>query len=71
VWAQVPRDAFAGAGGGNQVLLVVPSLDLIVVRNGANLYDASKGEGFWAGIERYVFNPVIEAVLDTESNSAP
>ncbi len=62
VWAKVPRDAFAGAGAGNQVLLVVPSLDLIVVRNGANLYDASKGEGFWGGIEQYLFNPVMEAV---------
>ena len=71
MWAKVPRDASAGAGAGNRVLLVVPSLDLIVVRNGANLYDASKGEGFWAGIERYVFNPVIEAVIDVESNSVP
>jgi CubicO group peptidase (beta-lactamase class C family) len=69
VWAKVPRDAFAGAGAGNQVLLVVPSLDLIVVRNGANLYDTSKGEGFWAGIERYVFNPVIDAVAAAESKA--
>ncbi|MDY0354824.1 MAG: serine hydrolase [Sedimentisphaerales bacterium] len=63
VWPKVPRDAFAGAGAGNQVLLVVPSLDMIVVRNGGNLFDASKGEGFWGGIERYVFNPVMEAVV--------
>jgi CubicO group peptidase (beta-lactamase class C family) len=63
VWANVPRDAFAGAGAGNQVLLVVPSLDLIVVRNGSNLYDESKGEGFWSGIEQYLFNPVMEAII--------
>jgi len=62
IWSKVPRDAFAGAGAGNQVLLVVPSLDLIVVRNGSNLYDSSKGEGFWGGIERYLFNPVMEAL---------
>jgi len=62
VWPKVPRDAFAGAGAGNQVLLVVPSLDLIVVRNGGNLYDPSKGEGFWGGIEKYLFNPVMEAL---------
>ncbi len=62
VWPKVPRDAFAGAGAGNQVLLVVPSLDLIIVRNGSNLYDSSKGEGFWGGIEQYVFNPVMEAI---------
>jgi len=62
VWSKVPRDAFAGAGAGNQVLLVVPSLELIIVRNGSNLFDSSKGEGFWAGIEKYLFNPVMEAV---------
>ena len=63
VWSKVPRDAFAGAGAGNQVLLVVPSLDLIIVRNGSNLFDSSKGEGFWAGIEQYLFNPVMDAVV--------
>jgi CubicO group peptidase (beta-lactamase class C family) len=62
VWPKVPCDAFAGAGAGNQVLLVVPSLDLIVVRNGGNLYDSSKGEGFWGGLEKYLFNPLIEAL---------
>jgi len=62
VWSKVPRDAFAGAGAGNQVLLVVPSMDLIIVRNGSNLFDSSKGEGFWAGIEQYLFNPVMAAV---------
>jgi hypothetical protein len=38
-------------------------MDLIVVRNGSNLYDSSKGEGFWGGIEQYVFNPVMEAIV--------
>jgi CubicO group peptidase (beta-lactamase class C family) len=64
VWPKVPRDAFAGAGAGNQVLLVVPSLDLIVVRNGGNLYDSSKGEGFWGGLEKYLFNPVMAAMAE-------
>ena len=62
VWAKVPRDAFAGAGAGNQVLLVVPSLNLIIVRNGSDMYERSKGEGFWTGIEKYVFNSVMEAI---------
>jgi CubicO group peptidase (beta-lactamase class C family) len=60
-WPSVPRDAFAGAGAGNQILLVVPSLDLIVVRNGAALGDESKGEGFWGGLLTYLFNPLMEA----------
>jgi CubicO group peptidase (beta-lactamase class C family) len=37
IWPSVPSDAFVGAGAGNQVLLVVPSLNLIVVRNGGSL----------------------------------
>ncbi|MHC4586917.1 MAG: serine hydrolase domain-containing protein, partial [Planctomycetota bacterium] len=64
VWTKVPRDAFGGAGAGNQVLLVVPSLDLIIVRNGSNLYNPSEGEGFWGGLEKYLFNPVIEAIIE-------
>ena len=36
-YAKLPRDAFWGAGAGDQVLLVVPSLNLIVVRNGDTL----------------------------------
>jgi CubicO group peptidase (beta-lactamase class C family) len=64
VWSNVPRDAFAGAGAGNQVLLVVPSLDLIVVRNGSTLGDEGKGEGFWGGLERYLFDPLIDAVFE-------
>jgi CubicO group peptidase (beta-lactamase class C family) len=71
VWPKVPRDAFAGAGAGNQVLLVVPSLDLIIVRNGSNLYDGSKGEGFWTGIEKYLFNPVMEAITGPPYPASP
>jgi CubicO group peptidase (beta-lactamase class C family) len=62
VWAQVPPDAFAGAGAGQQVLLVVPSLELIIVRNGGAMSEASEPEGFWGGIEKYVFNPVLGAL---------
>jgi hypothetical protein len=71
VWANVPRDAFAGAGAGNEVLLVVPSLNLIVVRNGSNLYDESKGEGFWGGIEQYLFNPVMESIVSPPYPPSP
>ncbi len=36
-YAKLPRDAFWGAGAGDQVVLVVPSLNLIMVRNGTAL----------------------------------
>ena len=63
IWPAVPRDAFAGAGAGNQILLVIPSLDLIVVRNGAQIGDPTRGEGFWGGLETYLFNPLMEALV--------
>lgn len=59
VWEKVPEDAFAGAGAENQVLFVVPSLDLIVVRFGRSQIDP---RSFWGGLERYLFNPVIESI---------
>jgi CubicO group peptidase (beta-lactamase class C family) len=60
-WPASPRDAFCGAGAGHQVLLVVPSLDLIVVRNG-NLM--KHPEGFWAGVEKEIVTPLMGAVTD-------
>jgi hypothetical protein len=63
IWEYLPRDAFAGAGAQNQLLLVVPSLDLIVVRFGEQLFGRSKGDSASLGIERFLFNPVVEAVL--------
>jgi hypothetical protein len=58
----VPKDAFGGAGAGNQVLLVIPSLDMIIVRNGAQLGKESEGLGFWGGLEEYLFNPIMDSI---------
>jgi len=62
IWEFLPRDAYAGAGAGNQLLLIVPSLDLIVVRFGDQLYGGSRGDSAGLGVERYLFNPVVEAI---------
>jgi CubicO group peptidase (beta-lactamase class C family) len=64
VWPSLPRDAFAGAGAGNQILLVVPCRDLIVVRNGDLLGDPSAGEGFWGGVVKFLFEPLMDAFCD-------
>ena len=66
VWNDVPRDAFCGGGAGNQHLLVVPSLDLIVVRYGETIGDEAKGESFWGGALKYLFEPVVAAVMDRQ-----
>jgi len=71
VWTTLPRDAFAGAGAGNQLLLVVPSLRLIVVRNGELIGD-EKMEGFWGGTDKHLFKPLMEAVVEKPTRtSAP
>ena len=63
IWNFVPRDAFAGAGAGHQILLVVPNLNLIVVRFGDRLSD-KPDEGFWLAAEKYLFNPIMDAVIE-------
>jgi len=61
-WSQAPRDAFVGAGAGDQVLLVVPSLNLIVVRYGDDDLDDWQESGWWSPIVKHLFNPVMEAI---------
>jgi CubicO group peptidase (beta-lactamase class C family) len=56
VWPDIPRDAFGGAGAGQELLLVVPSLNLIVVRNGALLKSQDR---FWGDAVDEVFNPLV------------
>jgi CubicO group peptidase (beta-lactamase class C family) len=60
-WPAAPRDAFCGAGAGHQVLLVVPSLELIVVRNGTLM---GNDKGFWATVEQEIITPLMRAVTD-------
>jgi CubicO group peptidase (beta-lactamase class C family) len=59
VWPEVPRDAFAGAGAQHQVILVVPSLELVVVRNGGALADKV---AFWTAVYENLFEPVMKAI---------
>ncbi len=60
IWPAAPRDAFAGAGAQHQVILVVPSLDLVVVRNGEALGDTSAG--FWGPVYEQLIQPLMAAV---------
>ena len=61
IWPTVPRDAFAGAGAQHQVLLAVPSLDLIVVRNGGTLTNPGDTEPFWTAVRDHLFVPLMDA----------
>src|SRR5439155_5696124 len=60
-WPAAPRDAFAGGGANHQILLVIPSLDLIVVRNGTTL---GADKPFWASVEQEIVTPLMHAVTD-------
>ncbi|MCX7012630.1 MAG: serine hydrolase [Candidatus Sumerlaeota bacterium] len=57
-WPSLPIDAIAGLGAGHQTLLVVPCLDLIVVRYGGAL-----GEPYHEAAAARLFAPLAEAVL--------
>ncbi len=62
IWKYVPSDAFVGAGAGHQILLVIPSLDLVVVRFGADLRHPGDDLGFWSAVEKYLFEPIMDAI---------
>jgi len=62
IWKYLPRDAFAGAGAQNQMLMVIPGLDMIIVRFGAALSDETTDETFFEVAEKYIYNPIMEAL---------
>jgi len=64
IWSQAPRDLFLGSGAGNQTLIVIPSLKLIIVRNGENMYNLEKGEGHFYGVVKYLVNQLIDAFIE-------
>ncbi len=66
LWKSAPEDAFGGAGAGHQFLLVVPSLDLIVVRYGDRLDPMLP---FDEALDRYVAGPIARAI--STSRRAP
>jgi CubicO group peptidase (beta-lactamase class C family) len=74
VWPQVPHDAFVGAGAGHQVLLVIPNLDLVAVRNGNVL--EPKAPTYWGAMFEHLITPLMnaiqpEAAASSESLKSP
>jgi CubicO group peptidase (beta-lactamase class C family) len=56
---ELPPDAFFGSGAGHQVVVVVPSLALIVVRNGQSLDNRLERDEV---LKTYLFDPLIGAI---------
>jgi CubicO group peptidase (beta-lactamase class C family) len=77
-YPRLPRDTYYGAGAGDQLLIVVPSLKLIVVRNGETLAPAPRDakdvfEAFHDQRVKVLFKPIIDAIADgpKKSGAAP
>lgn len=60
-YRSLPLDAYFGAGAGCQVVLIIPNLKLIAVRNGGSLDPSLNME---KGLETYLFDPLMRAVTE-------
>jgi CubicO group peptidase (beta-lactamase class C family) len=74
-YPKLPKDTYYGAGAGDQLLIVVPSLHLIVVRNGEALAPQPKDakdvfEAFHDKRVKILFEPLIDAITDGARQSA-
>ena len=69
--AKLPKDAFWGSGAGHQVVLVVPSLKLIAVRNGQALPQVPASAEFNNPLFKWVFEALMEAVTDRSPARTP
>ena len=64
-WPAVPRDAFAGLGADHEAILVVPSLDLVMVRLGKAL--SPDPDKFSSSFRDDLFDPLMHAVIGPSS----
>jgi len=68
-YAKLPRDAVWGAGAGDQALLVIPSLNLIMVRNGQTIEPPPPDApdvfaAYHDPRAKILFEPLVEAITD-------
>jgi len=61
----LPRDAVLAAGAGHRVLLIIPSLDLVLVRMGRSLDGERLGPASWVALEEFLFVPLLQVLSDT------
>lgn len=66
-WPAAPADAFGGSGAGHQFLLVVPSQNLIVVRNGTLL---DKNLEYNDALDKCLVAPVMQALVAPAATAA-
>jgi hypothetical protein len=64
----LPAGSYWGAGAGHQVVVVVPSLSLIAVRNGGTLDSTLSYD---AALRTHFFDPLMAAVTSSQTSGAP
>jgi len=74
-YPKLPKDTYYGAGAGDQLLIVIPSLNLIVIRNGETLAPEPKNpkdvfEAFHDQRVKILFEPLIDAITDRSKKSS-
>jgi CubicO group peptidase (beta-lactamase class C family) len=65
---EMPRDAFFALGAGHRLVVVIPSLNIIVVRNGELL---SSTEPFMEARNRLFFTPLMDALDAAQPRGRP
>lgn len=64
-YPELPKDAFCGTGAGHQIVLVVPSLNLIAVRNGDTIATVGgEPNAYHVPLRQYLFGPLVKAIED-------
>lgn len=74
-WPKLPKDTYYGAGAGDQLLIVIPSLNVIVVRTGETLADPPKdAKDVFAAYHdprvKILFEPIVDAIIDRKQSGA-
>lgn len=62
VFPKIPDCTFFGAGAGQQAMIVIPSLDMVVIRFG-NWLNGRKSDTFWTEIKDYLCHPLTDMLL--------
>jgi CubicO group peptidase (beta-lactamase class C family) len=60
-YPKLPKDAFWGSGAGHQVVLVIPSLQIVAVRNGSSLGETMDHHDM---LNARLFEPLVAALTD-------
>lgn len=70
--SSLPRDAIIGMGNGPQITLIVPEMDMVMVRIGGSLTDEPNVsiEQTWAYIDQSLLSPVMAAAAPSLENEA-